>query len=92
MSQIKLYVILSILVFNLLEEACARGGGGKSTGRRNKLCRGGGGGGGPSGSTDCKYCFLKKYIDIFRHVVLQTDIFQKILYAYLANINALKTS
>ena len=63
MSQIKLYVILSILVFNLLEESWARGGGGKSTGRRNKLCRGGGGGGGPSGSTDCKYCFLKKYID-----------------------------
>ena len=61
MLKIKLYVILSILVFNLFEESCARGGGGKTVGRRNKFCRGGsggGGGGGPSGSTDCKY-FLK---------------------------------
>ena len=61
MSKIKLYVILSILVFNLFEESCARGQGrARGSDRRrtgNRPCVGGGPSGprGPSGSIDCKY-------------------------------------
>ena len=56
MLNIKLYVILSILVFNLLEESCAKK-------HSKNFCRGGGGRN-PEwidiDSIDCKY-FLKCY-------------------------------
>ena len=62
MSKIKLYVILSLLVFNLLETSCARGKSRGSDRRRtgNRPCVGGGPSGprGPSGSIDCKYFYF----------------------------------